>query len=645
MAAEAEAVGRPVFGEENAFEGRGFHEMQEDEARSDEGKDDQTGNPEGGDNPEAEMEEDPMPGQLSDYVDWAMRIAGGNGRFQSRANTKLGLPWMYAGVQTLIFVFVTLPPHRRHVCTQQQQCHIEPIDNSDCTIPEREYEYTDVEDTIAAEWDLICNTQVYIPLLSTIFFGGFLVGVYMLGSYADKRGRRPAFLWSWVIMQVGAVIATLSNKYSTYAFARLVTGFGCGGFGLVAYVWNAELLGAETRSILVLTTNLFFALGCLVMPLLSLIMPAWRHLSFFSCFVGFPFFLVYASTKESPKWLAMQGRASEVHDVMTDIATTNGRPAPPPFQKKSQHPENGNENLDDGDGVGGAAGAAGCGGELANGDEAKPVNNGSTIYQLFCDRRLALRFHVVAWAWFCLSLGYYGLSMNVSNLGPNIYMSSAMASLVEIPACLAAVKACDSILLGRRGTAGGGLALGGLCCLVSAFCIGGEDDEPSILMLALVFFGKFGVSASFCTIYLLSAELFPTTIRSEAMGLHSLAARAGGMMASLVANLGKTSKALPLIIFGLPCLASGISILLTMPETRGKPMMDTIEDFDRPPASSSGHHGGSVRAPVLRRPLAPVRRYRQLDEETNETKKGDGDGELELGNLPPPQSLGVASSP
>jgi len=48
-------------------------------------------------------------------------------------------------------------------------------------------------------------------------------------------------------------------------------------------------------------------------------------------------------------------------------------------------------------------------------------------------------------------------------------------------------------------------------------------------------FGKFFASSSFALVYMFTAELFPTTIRSSAVGICSLMARIGGISAPQIA--------------------------------------------------------------------------------------------------------------
>lgn len=49
--------------------------------------------------------------------------------------------------------------------------------------------------------------------------------------------------------------------------------------------------------------------------------------------------------------------------------------------------------------------------------------------------------------------------------------------------------------------------------------------------------GKLGASAAFATIWVFSAELFPTVLRNSAMGASSLCARVGGMVSPYIADL------------------------------------------------------------------------------------------------------------
>ena len=57
------------------------------------------------------------------------------------------------------------------------------------------------------------------------------------------------------------------------------------------------------------------------------------------------------------------------------------------------------------------------------------------------------------------------------------------------------------------------------------------------LTVALALIGKFGAASAFATIYLLSAELYPTVVRNAGMGASSCSARVGGILAPYIGDL------------------------------------------------------------------------------------------------------------
>ena len=70
---------------------------------------------------------------------------------------------------------------------------------------------------------------------------------------------------------------------------------------------------------------------------------------------------------------------------------------------------------------------------------------------------------------------------------------------------------------------------------ISAIGAGFMDDGTLRITLAIV--GKFGATASFAAVYLYTAELYPTQIRSTAIGMCSMMARIGGFAAPQVCVL------------------------------------------------------------------------------------------------------------
>lgn len=535
----------------------------------------------GGSSGQQNGEDSEVPADIEDYLVWAFDQLG-SGLFQRRGTILVVISNALVAAQILAHVFVSLPPTPHDCDGSSDTCRI------DCSLPEEDQEFLSPQNSLTAEFHLVCESSWFVPMLGTVFFFGFLLGVTIFGSFADRRGRRPAYLLSLCITEVGAILTVIMPRYSGYALARGLVGFGSGGYGLVAYVWLAEFISAQKRPFMIIAQNVSFAVAVAALSPLAYVLPQWRWFLLVLFFCGLPPLVLQKWVLESPKWLAgSAGRLEDAHSVLCQISMINGVPAlpPPPLPRATA-----SANIDSG-------GAS----------ESKH----GTLKLLVCDSRLSWRFTMMCLAWFALSFGYYGVSMNAGNVGSNVYVSSAVLALVEVPIHCSAPFLVREGRLGRRGATSGGLLVGGICCLLCLMSSG------SVAMLStFAFLGKAAISLGFGVVYLFAAELFPTSIRSRAMGLQSLCARIGGLIAPFVADLGNTSASLPFAIFGAPCVVAGL-LLLTLPETVGKPLVNTIDDMQAP----------------AKRPRRPcLWRYRGLEDESLDNIKD-----------PPPAVVGANS--
>jgi len=147
----------------------------------------------------------------------------------------------------------------------------------------------------------------------------------------------------------------------------------------------------------------------------------------------------------------------------------------------------------------------------------------------------------------------------------------------------------------------------GVACFVCPFI----PNETAVTGLAVA--GKFFVSIAFAVIYIFTAELFPTSIRTIGLGLASLCARIGGILFPIIIDFFQAHKhpEAPLLIFGVSILVSG-GLLFLLPETLNKILPETLEqanEFGRPrfcggrginAGFSDGGGGGGVAGSLLR---------------------------------------------
>ncbi|XP_054752596.2 organic cation transporter protein-like [Lytechinus pictus] len=169
------------------------------------------------------------------------------------------------------------------------------------------------------------------------------------------------------------------------------------------------------------------------------------------------------------------------------------------------------------------------------------------------------------------SMVYLGLSLNSSSLGSNDYLAFALSAGVEIPAFIMDVFIIE--YFGRKPSLFMCMMFGGIACVSTAFL------SPGAALTTVAMIGKFGITGSFCIMYLYTVELYPTNIRGVAIGNCSMFSRIASIVAPLILLLSKYWSPLPLVIYGSVAIIAAL-FALTLPETRGKKLPETLEHVE-----------------------------------------------------------------
>lgn len=118
-----------------------------------------------------------------------------------------------------------------------------------------------------------------------------------------------------------------------------------------------------------------------------------------------------------------------------------------------------------------------------------------------------------------------------------------------------------------------------------------------------VLLAKLCVTISFTVIYVLSTELFPTSVRATLFATCATMGRVGSVLAPQTPLLGRLLDALPMLVFGGAALVSGL-LALAFPDTGDAPLPDTVAEAEA--LGRQGHpsrrKSGSAVAPA---PAAP----------------------------------------
>uniref|UniRef100_A0A3Q2D6R1 Solute carrier family 22 member 2 n=1 Tax=Cyprinodon variegatus TaxID=28743 RepID=A0A3Q2D6R1_CYPVA len=183
---------------------------------------------------------------------------------------------------------------------------------------------------------------------------------------------------------------------------------------------------------------------------------------------------------------------------------------------------------------------------------------------------------ILSYNWFTSAVVYQGLIMRLGILGGNVYIDFLISGLVEFPAAFLILFTIERI--GRRLPFAAANIVAGASCLITAFI----PDSMFWFKTVVACIGRLGITMTFEMVVFVNTELYPTFVRNFGVSVCSTLCDVGGIVAPfLLYRLAVIWLELPLIIFGcLAFLAGGLVLLL--PETRGVPLPDTIDDVEFP---------------------------------------------------------------
>nr|CAA73031.1 putative organic cation transporter [Drosophila melanogaster] len=430
------------------------------------------------------------------------------------------------------------------------------------------YDRSKYLNSAVTEWNLVCSRSLLSATSDSLFMLGVLLGSLIFGQMSDKLGRKPTFFASLVLQLIFGVLAAVAPEYFSYTISRMIVGATTSGVFLVAYVIALEMVGSSYRLFAGVAMQMFFSVGFMLTAGFAYFIHDWRWLQIAITLPGLLFLCYYWIIPESARWLLMKGRKDEAFVIIEKAAKEN----------KVEVPNEIYEQLVD---------------EVAEKkkqDEMAASQPAATVFDLLRYPNLRRKTLLIFFDWFVNSGVYYGLSWNTNNLGGNQLVNFMISGPVEIPGYTLLFFTLNR--WGRRSILCGTMMVAGISLLATIFV----PSDMNWLIVACAMIGKLAITSSYGTIYIFSAEQFPTVVRNVGLGASSMVARVGGILAPYLKLLGEIWRPLPLIICGALSLTAGLLSRL-LPETLNKPMPETIEDgenFGKKPApQETAEEGGT----------------------------------------------------
>lgn len=410
-----------------------------------------------------------------------------------------------------------------------------------------------------------------------------------MGILSDRFGRRSVFVWSLFLCGFFGIFKAFAFNYVTFVIMEFTeAGLGSGSF-IGAYVIGMELLGPSKRAFGGTVMMCFDAFGHVLLGFIAMQAQNFRII-LLALHVPAMFFLVYLwILPESSRWLMVNGRKAQAIRNIRKAARVNGvqlsettiqlldsmgadhKPTVTVGEASSTvHIESVDVSAPKPHHMTTTGFAAVIADDVVDVEERVCTEDipQSSIWQ---SRVLIWRLINCCICWFVVTFVDYGLTLNSVNLGGNKYVNFILSTMAEIPANILMFVVMDR--LGRRTSQSGSMLISGIACLAAQYL----THRGTLLQLTLFLLGKLSICMSFGIIYMYTAELFPTTVRNGIMSVCSMIGRAGSMLAPQIPLLAKIAPSLPLVVFGVVSIVSGV-LVMQLPETRNTRLPDTVEE-------------------------------------------------------------------
>ncbi|KAL0880515.1 hypothetical protein ABMA27_002911 [Loxostege sticticalis] len=409
-------------------------------------------------------------------------------------------------------------------------------------------------ETIVHEFEMACNEWRRSMVGSIRNCGAVFVQI-ITGFISDRWGRRTALVFNVFNAAWIGILRSFSNNYMTYVILEFVSCALGGATFSCSHIILMELVSPNHRAFIGAGLNTCLSLGVMSLGLIAWSVPYWRHLLRVLHIPQLATISYLWLMSESVRWYISKGRYEDTEKALKTIARVNKKNISDKFleilrQKVEEVKINQEENK----------------------VKHESRNEPSLIKLLFQYRPVLYRCIITPFLWIVFTLLYHGLKINAVDISGNKYVNFIAVTGAQIPGFWLSLLLLNKI--GRKPVL---MAFYWLCAVCQILFIL-VSKKQYFLSLSVYMVGASCSGGILSSLYIYTAELYPTAYRHRLFAFSSMMGRFGAILAPLTPALGASmGENVPFALFAGCACAAGALVLLT-PETRGVRLPDTLRE-------------------------------------------------------------------
>uniref|UniRef100_W5NJX4 SVOP-like n=2 Tax=Lepisosteus oculatus TaxID=7918 RepID=W5NJX4_LEPOC len=414
-----------------------------------------------------------------------------------------------------------------------------------------------VSPEIRCEWRL---EDWQVALVSTMVFFGFMTCGVLSGYVADRYGRWKVVFGAFIWAAYFSLLTSFSPSYGWFIFLRTMVGCGVAGTSQ-GFVLKTEFIPAKYRGYLLPLSQIFWMLGAVLMVFLAMtVIPSlgWRWMIRISIIPSIILMFLFQFIPESARYNVSAGNVSGALQTLQRIARMNGS-------------------------------------SLPEGKLVEPLVTQRGSFYILVSSTFRRTSMLLWYSWFVASFSYYGSVLSSSELleknllcitnaesehkinpevtpcycipfGNSDYHTMLISSLGEIS--LLPLNIIMLNTLGRKYSMAILMICSGIFFLLLSIC------STLFGFTILLFLLRSIVAMNFNAVYIYTAEVYPTSVRSIGLGFCTSFSRIGGMIAPFIAQvLMSKSVITALVPFAVTSFLCSVGALLLPIETKGRALL------------------------------------------------------------------------